>query len=373
MKKKDNEIIIGDVTIEIDENNYFDFSWFNWLNQFQLGQNCSLDGNIIPAELKMDLYKDSGFFFGMMLGCIGFIGKPAFLDGHILVVGFPGSGKTLAIVIPTMFTWRGIQIIIDVKGGLFNYWEKFNRHTGKKIKVFRPGAPRGSSCRYDPFAFLRHDGANNLAGNARDLALALIPLIPSKKETIWEETAQNFLTGAFIYYFYLGYSFNETMIEIQELSITEIIKKIMDDKNLIARISMSKLSGVDEKVIKYIGMDIVKLATLVIDSAIFNAFSPDDECDLLDWLELNTAIEPFDVILQFPETKFESWKPMILLMINQLIKALEQRSERTYCKESDLPPVLIMLDEFPRLGKISAIQNGLATLRSRGVTFALFV
>jgi len=38
-----------------------------------------------------------------------------------------------------------------------------------------------------------------------------------------------------------------------------------------------------------------------------------------------------------------------------------------------LPPILIILDEFPRLGTCHAIKNGLATLRSRGVTFALFV
>jgi type IV secretion system protein VirD4 len=60
-------------------------------------------------------------------------------------------------------------------------------------------------------------------------------------------------------------------------------------------------------------------------------------------------------------------------MLNQLIKSLEQRPERTYGKGSELPPVLLLLDEFPRLGNISAIENGLKTLRSRGVTFALFV
>ena len=64
---------------------------------------------------------------------------------------------------------------------------------------------------------------------------------------------------------------------------------------------------------------------------------------------------------------------MLLLMVNQLIKSLEKRSQRTYKTGQELPSVLVMLDEFSRIGKISAIENGLATLRSRGVTFALFV
>ena len=64
---------------------------------------------------------------------------------------------------------------------------------------------------------------------------------------------------------------------------------------------------------------------------------------------------------------------MLLLMVNQLIKSLEKRPPRTYKAGQELPPVLVMLDEFSRIGTVSAITNGLATLRSRGVTFALFV
>lgn len=59
-------------------------------------------------------------------------------------------------------------------------------------------------------------------------------------------------------------------------------------------------------------------------------------------------------------------------MLNQLINTLEARPARTYGKY-ELPPLLIMLDEFPRLGKIPDIQQGLSTLRSRGVTFALCI
>jgi len=120
-------------------------------------------------------------------------------------------------------------------------------------------------------------------------------------------------------------------------------------------------------------MELSNLASLVTDPAVIDAFSPKEGCDLLNWSDLNTATEPFDVILTVPEANLERWRPMLLLMINQLIKSLEKRPQRTYEQDHELPPVLVMLDEFPRIGKISAITNGLATLRSRGVTFALFV
>lgn len=345
----------------------------NGLNPFLREQSRLREGNLIPKELQMNLYNESGFFFGMKYARNEFVGKPAHEDGHILVVGFPGTGKSQGIVIPTMMTWKGIQIIIDIKGDLYRYWSWLNKHTGKKIKVFSPGAPKGASCVYDPYAPLRHGGREKLAENARDLALALMPLLPSIKDPIWIQATQNFLTGAIIYYFDLGSTFLETMAAIQLSPITDIIEDIMDDDNFEAKIYISKLVEVREHVIGNTGMELSNLAVLATDPAIISAFYVDKGCNILDWRELNTTTEPCDIILEIPEENLERWEPMILLMLNQLIKSLEQRPPRTYQKGKELPPVLVMLDEFPRLGKISAIKNGLHTLRSRGVTFALFV
>ena len=92
----------------------------------------------------------------------------------------------------------------------------------------------------------------------------------------------------------------------------------------------------------------------------------------MDWHEFNTLQEPVDVILTIPEVTIERSAPMIRLMVNQLIKTLEQRSQLDYLAKR-LPPILIMLDEFSRIGTLPAIKSGLRTLRSRGVTFALFI
>ena len=59
-------------------------------------------------------------------------------------------------------------------------------------------------------------------------------------------------------------------------------------------------------------------------------------------------------------------------MCGQMITTFEQRPRRTY-NEKELPPILVLLDEFARLGKIPEIIDGLMTLRSAGVTFVLFV
>jgi len=239
------------------------------VKSFLREQNAIHDSYIAPKESRIDLYDESGLLFGMG-NQREFIGKPAHKDGHILVTGIPGSGKTQAIVIPTMMTWKGSQIIVDVKGGLYKHWLLFNKPHGKKIKVFSPGSQE--SCRYDPYAPLRYGGENNLASNARDLAFALMPLLPSNKDPVWVRTAQAFLTGVIIYYFNLGATFIDTMLAIQFTCVTNMIKEIMDSEDMSAKIFVNKLMEVQEKVIGNIGMEICNLAALTTDPAILNAF-----------------------------------------------------------------------------------------------------
>lgn len=165
-------------------------------------------GKAIPENMILQYGEQPGFFFGMqsepMLKSGKYVGKTVKQHAHILVAGESGRGKTQCIVLPTMATWMGSQIILDVKGDLCDNWYRLNRDTGKKCVHFSLGKP---SCKYDPYAPLRHGGPENLAGNARDLAMALIPLSPSVHDPIWVQCAQNFLTGAILHYIEMDVSF----------------------------------------------------------------------------------------------------------------------------------------------------------------------
>lgn len=55
------------------------------------------------------------------------------------------------------------------------------------------------------------------------------------------------------------------------------------------------------------------------------------------------------------------------MMCNQFLKAFERRPERNDT------PILFLIDEFPRLGKIETVTTGLGTLRSKKIHIALVV
>lgn len=333
----------------------------------------------IPEENQIDFKSGNGFFMGMQPPPYSskYVGKPHDGDGHVFIDGTPGSGKTSAIVIPTMATWTDRQIIFDIKGNLARHWYDFNRGTGKKLKVFSP--MNSYTARFDPFSLLRKD-PDNIVPNANALALALLPSTPGDRENqIWLDLARNVLTGVILHYFALGATFTDTMLIVQANTIGQLVHEIFDDYSedsdtvSIAQLYFSKLRGMKPEIQAGIAMDHAKLIPLAVDKRIMKAFTVEAEADIIDWADFNSNDDVYDVILEIPEDKLEQWSPMVTLMLNQLVTSLERRQDKYSLKGSMLDSVLIMLDEFPRLGTCHAIRNGLATLRNRGVTFALFV
>lgn len=346
-------------------------------NQAVSEQIRCAQGRVVPDHFQLRLDIDSGVFFGLDRDHGYYVGKNSTMDGHICVIGESGRGKTESIVKPTMLTFQnGSTIVFDFKDNLYGHWLATARSLGKRSVVFWLDGPVGCSCHYDPLEPMRRNNSANIVAAATDLAYALIPLPEGTKEPIWIETAQNYLIGVVIYYYFLEMNFPEIMILMLNTPVTEMIKNIMQDdaeEATLAKIFINKLTDVDPKIVSNIGMELNRLAFFVADQNLMDLLTPTENDDLLDWYEISTSSEPVDVIISVPESKLDYYKPILRLMANQLIKTLEQRPQRTFSRGTELPPILVLMDEFSRLGKFPAITNGLMTLRSAGVTFAIFI
>lgn len=325
----------------------------------------------IPKELT--LTKDTpGVFFGENPGKPGtYVGKPLKEDGHVCVIGSSGTGKTTSIVNPTMEIADGFTVYFDIKQTIAKRWDELHGKSGKRRLLFNPCNDSESNCWYDVFAPLKAD-PDNLEDHARKIATALIPERPDDHNAIWTKTAVAFTTGAIIYGYHRGNTFIETMKWITDNSVSDIVDEIMKDKDTSAHKYVSKLIDMEERVIAGIGMELeTYLTPFSASRAICKALSQSKERETLDWSSLNGRT-PFDVILVFPEAELNVLQPLLCLMTKQLLESLTRRPERTHDK-NELPPVLLMAEEFPRLGKVEALENSVATLRSRGVTIVLFL
>lgn len=331
----------------------------------------------IPKELRVRPCEGGVFFGNAPPGkcpkaekqCPAYCGKSADADGNILVLGGPGSGKTTGVIYPTLGTWPGSIVALDCKGGMEKVWKALHPNSDKKLFVFAPYREHGGPCTYDPFAIMRQD-PEHVMEHAWDLAESLIPIMLSEREPVWKANAENTLAGAFLYYYDAGKSFVEAIRAINSLSVLEIEDMISNSDNQRAQAFVKKLRGASGKTMASIGAERHELVRLVMNREIMDALTPVSDRPLLDWEQLNTKRQPFDVCLDIPGNKLKLYAPLIRLMITQLVKTLSLRREKTYSK-ADLPGVLLMLDEFPQLGNVSAVVDALATLRSKGVTILL--
>lgn len=229
--------------------------------------------------------------------------------------------------------------------------------------------------------------------NAREIAQAIIPIQPDTREPFWSQAAQNVLTAVILYVSeketpvrdpdtdekageVLRGTFNDAMELIQTKPIWELIDEIGKSENEAAIMHINQFREIqcpdDNKMLTGIAAELSnRIMSFATDNRIKMAFTPDPEEDLLRWEDL----EDTSVFIRIPEDKLGQWDGAITLMLTQLIRTLERRPDRysAEAKARNLPPVLLLLDEFPRLGKMDVIQNAVSTLRSKGVTICLIM
>lgn len=330
-------------------------------------------GKNLPEEMILET-ELSGAFFGLEYGNYGkgyYVGKPAGCDGNILVLGVNGSGKSSILVKSTLATWREVIVAIDIKGELSRHYHRLlrNRLVHRPYIAFDPS---NNGSHYDVYALLKQ-GDPHFVQYVREIAYAIIPKPPDVREPYWIDIARDLLSGAIVYYYELGLDFIGTILMVQDTPVAELCEEIMQEGSNLARMFVSEIAGLKRQQQSAIGTE-VKRHTMVFatDPDIQSALSPSENEEegfgTFSWESIVSDAEAPNVFLCISQDRLEQWDGVLRLMITQLIRQLERRPEKYSSQECDTKPFLLLLDEFPLLGKMDAIQNAMTTLRSKNVT-----
>jgi len=317
-----------------------------------IGIESRLVGDTVASVKASEL---CGVVFGKLKS--NFIIKPESADGHILIIGGAGSGKTSGIAIPTIMSWKNRVFAIDIKGEL--YEKTRAARSEANIKVFNP--TDRNAYRYDPYYMLRN--TDDLSGEARSLALSICPISADIKDPFWIRSAQYMLTGFIVYLFNRGLNFAESMRVIKSDNVKNLIAEIMESDDTRAITEVSQFDGMNDKTLSGVFSELSNHITVFATSDdLQNALNGEGCCITPADLE-----NGYDIFCCIPEHKLDQWKDLFGMMCNQFLKAFERRPD------SNTTPILFLIDEFPRLGKIETVSTGLATLRSKKIHIALCV
>jgi len=319
---------------------------------------------ISVEEFKRRLDSDERRF--LLLGETGHKGKASVDifegDGHLLTIAPTRSGKGVAAVIPNLLFYTGSMVVNDIKGENYAVTADWRRRMGQRVLKFAP-FDDDTDC-WNPFDLI--DEGDEAWEDVRTFAELLLPE-RTQNEEFWNNEARNLVAGVILYIHSQLPADEHTMwqlrhfltLEREELEVF-LREKMLECENLQVRRAASSFLQGDEKVRAGI------MSTLNSHMGIW------DSPRLQRMMATNTyrlprmLYEPMTVYFSIPPGKLESYAPVIRLFMGMLIKHFSG-----YTRKGDYP-VLFMLDEFPALGRMKVIEEGMTYMAGYGISFWLF-
>lgn len=305
--------------------------------------------------------KPSGIVLGKYRG--KYVCRPVEQDGHYLIIGGSGSGKSSALIIPTLLINNGVPaFVLDIKGEL-------NRLAKKKgdarVHIFNPNDRR--SYGYDPFYNLKKESTEQeILETMQMVTFSLISLSANVKDPFWKISSRNMLCGLMIYHYKRGkHNLVDIMDAILGQSIKASIQEVMTGSEPTTAeyrylVAFSDLA--DETISGIYAEMASNIIVFANDQDIRYALKHNSlKCSPVD-LENGNSIY---VVIR--EDKLTAYNQVLQLIINQTLNALERRPEKS-------EPILFLIDELPRIlsaGKIERLLDASRTLRSRNVRLIL--
>lgn len=284
-------------------------------------------------------------------------------DGHVLIIGGSGSGKSSCLIIPTLLVSKGIgSFCLDIKGEL-SY--KASEYTDKDTVIFNP--LDRFSYGYDVFYSLNEDSTcQEVFEVCQNVVNSLIALSASEQNPFWKTSARNLLLGLIINYYGKGIgNFIDILDEILSRQIKEQVEDIINEGNISSNeyklliqfkdLADDTLSGVVTEMLNNINF-------FSVDNDIRYSFR--DNPKMMNPLMIEEQKHIFIVI---QEHKLTAYSQVLHLIINQTLSELEKRPE-------DSENVMFIVDELARIvsaSKIERLLDAARTLRSRKVNLLL--
>ncbi|MCW3835054.1 conjugal transfer protein TraG [Sphingomonas canadensis] len=320
-----------------------------------------------PREIeRAGLFRDTGVFLGRSSARYLRHSGPE----HVMAFAPTRSGKGVGLVVPTLLGWTGSAVIHDIKG------ENWQLTAGWRARfshclLFNPTDAR-SAC-YNPLLEVRRGACE--VRDVQNIADILVdPEGALERRNHWEKTSHSLLVGAILH---ILYSEEEktlarvaTFLSDPQRSFAATLRVMMTTNHLgtgdgpqvhpvvasaareLLNKSDNERSGVLSTAMSFLGLYRDPTVAAVTSRS--------------DWrvADLVSAKAPVSLYLVVPPSDISRTKPLIRLVLNQIGRRLTEDLPSAGAPKRQL---LLMLDEFPALGRLDFFETSLAFLAGYGV------
>lgn len=285
---------------------------------------------------------------------------------HVLCFAPTRSGKGVGLVVPTLLTWPGSCIVHDIKGENWTLTSGFRARHGR-VLLFDP--TNAKSAAYNPLLEVRRGEWE--VRDVQNVADVLVdPEGSLERRNHWEKTSHALLVGAILHVLYAEP--DKTLAGVAgflsdpKQPIETTLRAMMTTAHLgeagphpviasaareLLNKSENERSGVLSTAMSFLGLYRDPVVAKVTRSC--------------DWRirDLVEGDRPVTLYLVVPPSDISRTKPLVRLILNQIGRRLTEDLHAKGLRHR----LLLMLDEFPALGRLDFFESTLAFMAGYGL------
>ena len=285
---------------------------------------------------------------------------------HVLCFAPTRSGKGVGLVVPSLLTWPGSAIVHDIKGENWTLTAGFRARHGR-VLLFDP--TNAKSAAYNPLLEVRRGEWE--VRDVQNIADILVdPEGSLEKRNHWEKTSHALLVGAILHVLYAE----------EDKTLAGVAAFLSDPKRPIESTlaAMMKTAHLGESgphpVIASAARELLNksdnersgvLSTAMSFLGLYRDPVVAEVTRRCDWriADIVGAKQPTSLYLVVPPSDIARTKPLIRLILNQIGRRLTEDLKA----KGNRHRLLLMLDEFPALGRLDFFESALAFMAGYGL------
>jgi type IV secretion system protein VirD4 len=285
---------------------------------------------------------------------------------HVLCFAPTRSGKGVGLVVPTLLTWLGSAIVHDIKGENWTLTAGWRARFGR-VLIFDP--TNAQSAAYNPLLEVRRGEWE--VRDVQNIADVLVdPEGALEKRNHWEKTSHSLLVGTILHVLYAEP--DKTLAGVANFlsdpkrPIETTLRAMMTTPHLgeagvhpvvasaareLLNKSENERSGVLSTAMSFLGLYRDPVVAAVTRRC--------------DWRirDLVEGARPATLYLVVPPSDISRTKPLVRLILNQIGRRLTEDLNAKGKRHR----LLLMLDEFPALGRLDFFESALAFMAGYGL------
>ena len=306
-----------------------------------------------------------------------FLGRAPSKDGsylrhegpeHVMAFAPTRSGKGVGMVVPTLLTWPASAVVHDIKGEnwqLTSGWRSRFSH----CLLFNPTDPKSAA--YNPLLEVRR-GAHEVRDVQNIADILVDPEGALERRNHWEKTSHALLVGAILHVLYAG----------EQKTLPGVANFLSDpacpfELTLRRMMTTRHLGDTPHPVVASAAREVLNksdnersgvLSTAMSFLGLYRDPTVAEVTSRCDWriADLISAKHPVSLYLVVPPSDISRTKPLIRLILNQIGRRLTESLDGSdgIVRRHKL---LLMLDEFPALGRLDFFESALAFMAGYGL------